>query len=127
MQPQIRTTQKLAARSQSSVYSGMATAIKKWGIGDTQSPTSKLRWHQGVGGDKVKSEQFCEMVGALQEFKTYLFIKPNSAFCTVIHSPLKFVAITKATQQLQGQIIGFVGGRTITNEPTPVLFSQRKA
>jgi hypothetical protein len=64
------------------------------------------------------------MVGALQEFKTYLFIKPNSAFCTVIHSPLKFVAITEATQQLQGRIIGFVGDRTLAKEPTPVLFPQ---
>ena len=80
-----------------------------------------------MGGDKAKSEQFCEMVGALQELKTYLFIKPNSAFCTVIRSPLKFVAITKATQQLQGQIIGFVGDRTLAKEPTPVLFPQQKS
>ena len=57
----------------------------------------------------------------------YLFMKPNSALCTVIHSPLKFVAITKATQQLQGQIIGFVGDRTLAKEPTPVLFPQQKA
>jgi hypothetical protein len=67
------------------------------------------------------------MVSALQEFKTYLFVKPNGAFCTVLHSPLKFVAIMEATQQLQGQIIGFMGDRTLTKEPMPVLLPQQKA
>ena len=78
----------------------MATAVTKWGIGDKNTQTNELRWQQGVGGDKTKIEQFHEVAGALQEFKTYLFIKPGSAFCTVIHSPMKFVAITDATQQL---------------------------
>jgi hypothetical protein len=109
------------------VYSGMATAVTKWGIGDKITQTNKLHWQQGVGGDKTKIEQFCEVAGALQEFKTYLFIKPGSAFCTVIHSPMKFVAITDATQQLQGQIIGFVVDRTLTKEPTPILMPPRKA
>ena len=90
-------------------YSGMAAAIKKWGIGDANTQANELRWQQGVRGDKNKIEQFRDIVGALQDFKTYLFMKPGSAFCTVVHSPMKFVAITAATQQLQGRIIGFVG------------------
>jgi hypothetical protein len=93
-------TQMAPVISSNARYSGMATAIAKWGIGDAISQTTKLRWQQGVGGDRTKADQFCEVVGALQDFKTYLFIKPGSMFCTVIHSPLKFVAITKATQQL---------------------------
>jgi hypothetical protein len=105
----------------------MATAVTKWGIGNKNTQTNELRWQQGVGGDKTKIEQFREVAGALQEFKTYLFIKPGSAFCTVIHSPMKFVAITNAMQQLQGQIIGFVGDRTLTKEPTPILMPPRKA
>jgi hypothetical protein len=43
------------------VYSGMATAITKWGIGDKNTQTNKLRWQQRVGGDKTKIEQFCKV------------------------------------------------------------------
>ncbi len=95
-------TQTAPVVSPNAGYSGMATAIAKWGTGDKISQTTELRWQRGVGGDRTKADQFCEVVGALQDFKTYLFIKLGSAFCTVIHSPLKFVAIIEATQQLQG-------------------------
>jgi hypothetical protein len=105
----------------------MATAIAMWGIGDEMSQANELHWQQGVGRDRAKAEQFREVVGALQDFKTYLFIKPSSTFCTVIHSPLKFMAIATAMQQLQGRTFGFVGDRTLTKEPTPVLFPQWKA
>ncbi len=108
------------------VYSGMTTAVKKLGIGNKNTQT-KLHWQQEVGGDKTKIEQVREVAGALQEFKAYPFIKPGSAFCTVIHSPLKFVAVTNATQQLQKQIIGFVGDRTLTKELTSILMPPRKA
>ena len=81
-------------------YSGMAAAIKKWGIGDTGTQSVELQWQQGVAGEKTKITQFQDITGALQEFKTYLFMKPGSAFCTVFHSPMKFMAITAATKHL---------------------------
>ena len=40
---------------------------------------------------------------------------------------MKFVAITDATQQLEGRIIGFMGDCTLTKEPTPILMPPRKA
>jgi hypothetical protein len=51
------------------VYSGMATAVTKWGTGNKNTQTNKLHWQQGVGGDKTKNEQFRKVAGALQEFK----------------------------------------------------------
>jgi hypothetical protein len=39
---------------------------------------------------------------------------------------MKFAAISAATGHLQGRIIGFVGDRTPTREPTPILLSQSK-
>ncbi len=65
-------------------------------------------------------------MGSIQDFKAYLFIKQGSGFATVMHSPLKFAAISAATQHLQGRIIGFVGDRTVTREPTPILLPQLK-
>ncbi len=63
-------------------------------------------------------------MGSIQDFKAYLFVKQGSGFITVMHSPLKFAAISAATQHLQGRIIGFVGDRTATREPTPILLPQ---
>jgi hypothetical protein len=65
-------------------------------------------------------------MGNLQDFKAYLFVKQGSSFTTVMHSPMKFAAISAATGHLQGRIIGFVGDRTPTREPTPILLSQSK-
>ena len=65
-------------------------------------------------------------MGNLQDFKAYLFVKQGSAFAMVMHSPMKFAAISTATGHLQGRIIAFVGDRTPTREPTPILLPQRK-
>lgn len=79
-----------------------------------------------MGGDTAKINQWKEIRGSIQEFKAYLFIKQGSCFVTVVHSQMKFAAISAATLHLQGRIIGFVGDRTTTREPTPILLPQLK-
>jgi hypothetical protein len=86
----------------------MATVIAKWGIGDATSQVRELLWQKRVEGNSAKIKQFQEVAGALQDFKTYLFHKRGSIFCTVMHLPMKFVVLSDATQHLQGQFIGFV-------------------
>jgi hypothetical protein len=80
----------------------MAAAIAKWGTGIQELQNCKLAWQKRVDGDTSKIKLFQETVGGLQELKTYLFTKKGSAYCTVLHSPMKFMAISKATQHLQG-------------------------
>jgi hypothetical protein len=116
-QPQTATTK--------GTYSRMATAIKKWGIRDTNAQMRELLWQRGVGGKKPKISQFQEVAGALQEFKTYLFIKLGSAFCTVVHLPMKFMAVSEATQHLQGRFIGFIGDPPPCGNP-PQSFSHHR-
>ncbi len=74
-----------------------------------------------MDGDTSKIKVFQETMGCLQEFKTCLLIKKGGAYCAVLHSPMKVMAISEALQHLQGQFIGFVGDRTVTREPTPIL------
>jgi hypothetical protein len=107
-------------------YSGMEAAIRKGGLGTKATIIQDLAWQRSVGGDTTKINQWKEIMGSLQDFKAYLFIKQGSCFATVVHSPLKFAAISAATQHLQGRIIGFVGDRTTTREPTPILLPQLK-
>jgi hypothetical protein len=87
-------------------YSGFDEALKRWGPSGDINATRDLRWQRDVNGDTQKIKQFQEVVGGLQEFWTYLLMKPSSAFVTVLHSPMKFVAISEATQHLQGRYVG---------------------
>ena len=38
---------------------------------------------------------------------------------------MKFVAISEATQHLQGRFAGFVGDCTVTKDPTPIVLPQQ--
>jgi len=106
-------------------YSGMAAVTQKGGLGTPATIIQELTWQRSVGGDPTKINQWKEVMGSLQEFKAYMFVKQGSCFATVMHSPMKFAAISAATGHLQGRIIGFVGDRTSTREPTPILLPQR--
>jgi len=107
-------------------YSGMAAATRKDGLGTPATIIQELIWQRSVGGDLTKINQWKEVMGSLQEFKAYMFVKQGNCFATVMHSPIKFAAISAATGHLQGRIIGFIGDRTSTREPTPILLPQRK-
>ncbi len=103
-------------------YSGLATAIAKGGVGTPATIPQELNWQRLVDGDTAKITQWKDIMGSIQDFKAYLFVKPGSCFATVVHSPMKFAAISAATSHLQGCVIGFVGDRTATREPSPILF-----
>ncbi len=53
-------------------------------------------------------------------------MKPGGAFVTVLHSPMKFVAISEVTQHLQGRFVGFVGDRLSTKDPISIVLPQQK-
>ena len=105
-------------------YSGIAEATTKGGVGTPTTMPQELNWQRLVDGDPAKISQWKDIMGSIQDFKAYLFIKSGSCFVTVAHSPMKFAAISAATGHLQGRVIGFVGDRTATREPSPI-FSQR--
>ncbi len=74
-------------------YSGFDEALKRWGLSGDTTATRDLKWQRDVNGDTQKIKQFQEVVGGLQDFRTYLLMKPGSAFVTILPSPKKFVAI----------------------------------
>jgi hypothetical protein len=104
----------------------MAAAIGKHGIGDATSQVRELLWQKRGEGDSAKIKQFQEVAGAIQDFKTYLFLKKGSIFCTVMHSPMKFVALSDVTHHIQGRFIGFVRDQTLTRELTAIFLPSQK-
>lgn len=103
-------------------FSGIAAATEKGGVGTPTTIPQELNWQRRVEGDPARINQWKDTMGSIQDFKAYLFVKPGSCFVTVVHSPMKFAAISAATMHLQGRVIGFVGDRTATREPSPILF-----
>jgi hypothetical protein len=79
-------------------YSGFDEALKRWGPSGDITATWDLKWQRDVNGDMQKIKQFQEVVGGLQDFRTYLLMKPGSAFVKILHSPMpmKFVAISSS-------------------------------
>ena len=103
-------------------YSGITAATAKGGVGTPTTIPQELNWQQLVEGEPTKINQWKDIMGSIQDFKAYLFVKPGSCFVTVVHSPMKFAAISAATLHLQGRVIGFVGDRTATRKPSPIFF-----
>jgi hypothetical protein len=102
-------------------YSGFEKAIKRWGTGTETALARDLKWQKEVAGNAQRINQFKKVVGGLQDFGTYLFMKPGSAFATVLHSSMTFVAISDATQHLQGKFVAFVGDHSARKDPTPLV------
>jgi hypothetical protein len=125
LQPQQGVHQVQMATGPIKPYSGFDEVLKRWGPSGDITTTRDLKWQRDVNGNTQKIKQFQEVVGGLQDFRTYLLMKPGSAFVTILHSPMKFVAISEATQHLQGRYVGFVGDHTATKDPTPVVLPQQ--
>ncbi len=104
----------------------MTAAICRGGLGSVASITQDLDWQRSVGGDTGKIRQWKDVMGGLQDFKAYIFVKQGSCIAKVVHSPMKFAAINSATAHLQGRVIRFVGDRTTTREPAPILLPTNK-
>jgi hypothetical protein len=92
--------QEIVTAPKATTYSGIDEAIAKCGLGTNATIINNLTWQRSVGGDTTKINQWKEVMGSLQEFKSYIFVKRGSCFATVMHLPMKFTAISAATHHL---------------------------
>jgi hypothetical protein len=90
----------MATTAQIMPYWGFNKALKNWGTGNEASIAWDLKWQKEVNSNAQTIKQLQDVVGGLQDFRTYLSIKLGSAYVTVLHLPMKFVAISEATQHL---------------------------
>jgi hypothetical protein len=68
-------------------YSGLARATAKGGVRTPTTIPQELNWQRLVEGEPAKISQWKDIMGSIQDFKAYLFVKPGSCFATVVHSP----------------------------------------
>ena len=86
----------------------------------------ELKWQRDVHGDATKGKAFKAEILQAMDLRVFAFMRPKSAFITLVHSSATFFAMGAPTD-LQKKDIAFVGDRTPYHNPQPVLLGERKA
>ena len=76
--------------------------------------------------EKKKVEEFGEQALGMQSFRAYAFMKGKSPVIHMGHSVGTFFNIGGMAGDIQGKVLMFVGDRTMTRDPTPVMFPSKK-
>jgi hypothetical protein len=59
-------------------YSGLVTATAKGGVGTPATIPQELNWQRLVDGEPAKINHWKDIMGSIQDFKAYLFVKLSS-------------------------------------------------
>ena len=110
-------------------FSGIATALKKQGHQNYKIPVmaSKLALQRDIQGNTTKQTAFRDFATNYTQLRVYLAMVGEQKNVTMIHTLGTFYSIRTATNTYQGKVLGFIGDRRATKEPTPVCLPQVKA
>ena len=88
---------------------------------DTSSSLSPaLAWQREVGGEATKQKAFHREVMQQNDLVAFAFMRSNSPFIHILHSASTFASFA-GDVDYKGRDIGFLGDRTPTQNPLPVL------
>lgn len=110
-------------------YSGLSNAIKKQGHHnyDIAVLSSELALQKDIQGNTAKQTAFRDFATNYTQMRVYLAMVGEQKNVTMIHTLGTYYSIRSATNAYQGKVLGFVGDRRATKEPTPVCLPQSKA
>ena len=131
-QPQPPPTVQAAARPPTPLedFSGITAALKKQGHQNYDVPVvaSELALQRDIGTNTTKQSAFKDFATNYTQLRVYLAMVGTQKTVTMIHTVGTFYSIRATMNAYQGKVLGFVGDRRATKEPTPVcLPSQVKA
>ena len=75
----------------------------------------------------MKQAAFSEFATKYTQLRVYLAMVGKQKNVTMIHTLGVFYSVSTATNAYQGKVLGFLGNRRATKEPTPVCLPQVKA
>ena len=110
-------------------FSGIATTLKKQGHKNYKIPVmaAELALQRDIPGNTTKQAAFREFTTNYTQLRVYLAMVGEQKNVTMIHMLGAFYLVSTATNAYQGKVLGFVGDRRATKEPTPVCLPQVKA
>ncbi len=108
---------------------GITTAIKKQGHQNYEISVmaAELALQREIQGSTTKQTAFREFATNYTQLRVYLAMVGEQKNVTLIHTLGTFYSIRTAMNAYQGKVMGFIGDRRATKEPTPVCLPQVKA
>lgn len=115
--PEQVPTGGIGAAASSQPYSGIVATIERKGTGTDKTQHAELEW-QRTG--KNKQKEFKEQVAGHNKLMVFLFIreKQQGQIITMVHGISRYYNFMSS---LNGTMLAFVGDRTATMNPTPVV------
>jgi hypothetical protein len=110
-------------------FSGITTALKKQGHQNYEISVvaSELALQPDIQGNTTKQTAFREFATNYTQLRVYLAMVGEQKHVTMIHTLGTFYSIRTATNAYQWKVMGFIGDRKATKEPTPICLPQVKA
>jgi hypothetical protein len=130
-QPQAQPPVQAAARppTPQEDFSGITAALKRQGHQNYDVPVvaAELALQRDIGSNTTKQAVFKDFATNYTQLRVYLAMVGTQKTVTMIHTVGTFYSLRAATNAYQGKVLGFVGDRRATKEPTPVCLPQVKA
>jgi hypothetical protein len=116
-------------RTQKEEFLGIGTALKQKGHLNYEPSTvaAELLLQRDIQGNTTKQTAFREFATNYTQLRVYLAMVGEQKTVTMFHTIGAFYSIRAAANAYQGKILGFIGDRRATKEPTPVCLPQIKA
>jgi hypothetical protein len=110
-------------------YSGIGNALKRQAqvIHEPLTIMADLSLQRDVQDSAMKQTAFREFATNYNQMRIYIAMVGEQKTITMIHTIGAYYSIRSATNAYQGKIMGFIGDRRATKEPTPICLPQVKA
>ena len=109
-------------------YSGIGNALKRQVqiIHDPLTIMSELAMQRDIQDNAVKQAAFKEFATNYNQMKMYIAMEGKQKSITMIHTIGAYYSIRATTNSYQGKVMGFIGDRRATKDPTLVCLLQVK-
>jgi hypothetical protein len=107
-------------------YSGIGNALKRQAqvIHEPLTIMADLSLQRDIQDSAVKQTAFREFATNYNQMRIYIAMVGKQKTITMIHTIGAYYSIRSATNAYQGKIMGFIGDRRATKEPTPICLPQ---
>ena len=129
-QPAAQQQQQPTTPKTSAEFSGLGLALTRMGhtMYNPRTLEAELSLQAGaMEGNAAALARFKDFAVNYGQLRVYGAILGDQKTITMIHTLGTFYSLKRATNAYQGKVLGFIGDRRATKEPTPICLPQTKA
>ena len=128
--PGAQQQQQMAAPENPQDFSGLGMALSRMGhaMYEPRTLEAELSLQAGImEGNTNALARFKDFAVNYGQLRVYAVMVGDQKTITMIHTLGTFYSLKQATNAYQGKVVGFIGDRRATKEPTPICLPQTKA